>query len=167
MFMERPPGRPQVSPTSRRICLALVLGWAGVGTAAWSWTAFDTLLPEERSWYYSAPAWAGGAAVVSVLALMVLWAVLPAVLLPVGLDYVRAARPSGWRWRGAWLGLVAAGIALEALPFMFPAAFLSALPNWNEFATSLGYAALGAAMIFVLAGPQIRRADLSAAGMAH
>lgn len=142
-----------------------MLGWAGVGTATWSWTAFGTLLPEERSWYYSVPAWVSLDAVFLVLALMLLWAVLPVVLLPVGLEYVRAAGPPGRWWRGAGLGLVSAGVALEGLPFMFPMAFLSVIPSRNEFATSLGYAAIGAAMLFMLARPRTRTANLSAAGM--
>jgi len=167
--MERPPDRPRAASASRRACVALVLAWAGVGTAGWSWTAFGTLLPEERSWYYSVPGWVSLPAIFGVLVLAASWAALPLVLLGAGYEYLRDAGPPGWQWRGAWLGLVAAGIALDGLPFAFPMAFMSVTPNWSEFATSLGYAAAGTAMIFMLMrgapgqrGPGLRRsADLT------
>lgn len=43
-----------------------------------------------------------------------------------------------------------AGIMLEVLPFAVPLAFLSSASSWDEFAESVGFAAVGAVMTVVL-----------------
>ena len=80
------------------------------------------------------------------------WVVLPVLLLPAGLDYVRSVESPRRRWRGAWMGAAGAGIVLEVLmvPLAYP--FVDATPDWGAFAESLGFVAVGTAMIFVLFG---------------
>jgi hypothetical protein len=145
--MERPPAPARAAGTSRQICLILVLGWAAVGAAWWSWAGFGAPLLNVRGWYYSVPSWVSSAAFLGAFALLALWAIMPIALLPAGLDYVRAAGPRNRRRCGAWVGLGAAGIMLEGLPFAVPLAFLSGTPSWTEVAESLGFAAVGAVMI--------------------
>jgi len=148
--MPRPPAPARAAGTSGQICLILVLGWAGTGAAWWSWAGFGSPLPGIRSWYYSMPGWVSAAAILGAFALLALWGVIPIVLLPVGLDHVRAAGPPKSRWPLVWAAIVAAGIMLEVLPFAVPLAFMSGAPNWNEFAESLAFAAVGTVMIIVL-----------------
>jgi len=85
-------------------------------------------------------------------ALLVSWVVLPVPLLAVGFDYVRGAGSTRWRWRGAWMGAVGAGVALEVLAIGLAYPFLPPTPDWAAFAEGLGFAAIGAVMIFVLFG---------------
>ncbi len=145
--MQRPSAPARATGTSRQICPVLVLGWAGIGAAGWSWAGLGSPLPDG---YHPVPSWVSPAAYLGSFALLALWGIVPIVLLPAGLDYVRVAGPRKGRWRGAWVGLVAAGIMLEVLPFAVPLAFLGGAPNWNEFSESLGFAAVGTVMIVVL-----------------
>ena len=59
----------------------------------------------------------------------------------------------------AWMGAVGAGIVLDVLmiPLVYP--FMAATPDWGAFAESLGFAAVGTVMIFVLFGASRSKAD--------
>ena len=84
--------------------------------------------------------------------LLLSWVVLPVLLLAVGLDCVRSVESPRRRWCGAWMGAAGAGIVLEVL--MVPLAYSSmdGTPDWGAFAESIGFVAVGTAMIFVLFG---------------
>ncbi len=73
-------------------------------------------------------------------------------LLPVGFDYGPSVESPQWRWRGAWIGAVGAGIVLDVLmiPLAYP--FMAATPDWGAFAECLGFVAIGTAMLSVLFG---------------
>lgn len=146
------PGR--VRGISRRLCLILVLGWAVPGAAAWSGEAFVPQSPDgwAGGWIYSVPSFVSLVAELTAGLLLLLWVALPVLLLPVGFDYVRGVESPRWRWRAAWMGAVGAGIVLEVLtiPLVYP--FMAATPDWDAFAESLGFVAIGTVMIFVLFG---------------
>jgi len=84
--------------------------------------------------------------------LLVSWVILPVPLLAVGFDCVRSAGSTGWWWRGAWMGAVGAGVALEVLAIRLAYPFLPPTPDWGAFAASLGFVAIGTVMIFMLFG---------------
>jgi hypothetical protein len=95
------------------------------------------------------------------------WAVLPPPLLIAGLVYLRR---SGWRWLAMWAVAAAAGAALEAMvitwfgyPYPSPTYVGPGMVSWVSLAESLRFAALGAAMMAILAGAE-RSAAHPAAG---
>ena len=94
-------------------------------------------------------------------------AVLPLPLLIAGLVYLRR---SGWRWLATWTAAVAAGAALEAMVITWtgyhypsPTYVGPGIVSWVSLTESLGFAALGAAMMAILAGAE-RSAAYPAAG---
>ena len=147
----RPPGRSRGTP--RWFCLILVWCWAVPGAVLWS---VDAFVPQSSDgwggWLYPVPSLVSLAAELVSGVLLVSWAVLPVPLLAVGFDYVRSAGSTRWRWRGAWMGAVGAGVALEALATRLAYPFLPPTPDWAAFAVGLGFAAIGTVMIFVLSG---------------
>jgi dipeptidyl aminopeptidase/acylaminoacyl peptidase len=79
-----------------------------------------------------------------------LWASLPVILLIIGIGRLRLAGPAGWRWPAAWAGAAAAGIALDPLILFALNPFSTPPSHWP--AISIGFAAVGAAMIAILIG---------------
>ena len=124
------------------------------GAVAWSGKAFVPQSPDgwAGGWIYSVPSFVSLVAELTAGLLLILWVVLPVLLLPVGFDYVRSVESPRWRWRGAWVGAVGAGIVLDVLmiPLVYP--FMAATPDWSAFAESLGFVAIGTVMILVLFG---------------
>jgi hypothetical protein len=160
----RPPG--QASGASRRFCLILVVCWAVPGVVFWSHEAFVPPSPDGWvGWFYSVPSWVSLVAELAIAALVLLWVTLPVLLLAAGFDYIRHGESHRWRWRGAWLGAVGAGVALEALTFPLAYPFLPPTPDWGAFAESLGFVATGAVMTFVPFGAaRSKAADRSEPG---
>jgi len=139
--------------TSRGFCLLLVLCWAVPGAVLWLVDAFVPQSPDGwGGWLYSVPSLVSLAAELAVAALLLLWVILPVLLLLAGFGYIRCAESAGWRWRGAWLGAVGAGLALELLAIRLAYPFLPPTPDWGASAESLGFVATGTVMIFVLFG---------------
>jgi hypothetical protein len=131
----------------------LVLCWAVPGAVLWSVYAFVPQSPDGLGgWLYSVPSLVSLAAELMIGVLLVSWVILPAPLLAVGFGYVRDAESSGRRWRGAWMGAVGAGVALEVLAIRLTYPFLPATPDWAAFAASVSFVAIGTVMIFVLFG---------------
>jgi len=147
----RRPGRSRGTP--KWFCLILVLCWSVPGAVLWSVYAFVPPSPDGwGGWLYSVPSLVSLAAELMSGALLVSWVTLPVLLLAVGFDYVRSAGSTRWRWRGAWMGAVGAGLALEVLAIRLAYPFLPPTPDWAAFAVGLGFLATGMAMIFVLTG---------------
>ena len=149
--------RPErVSGTTTRLILLLIviLVWAAPGAVVWSAEAFVPQSPDgwAGGWIYSVPSFVSLVVELAAVVLLLSWVVLPVLLLPAGLDYVRSVESARRRWRGAWMGAAGAGIVLEVLmvPLAYP--FMDATPDWGAFAESLGFVAVGTAMIFVLFG---------------
>jgi hypothetical protein len=109
-----------------------------------------------------------GIAAVALL-LLCMWWVFPLVLLA-GFAYLPSAAPGARQWLAGWAGALAAGIMLEALVVTgfgyhnpSPAYIGPAIVNWVWLVESLGFAAVGAAMIAILTGAE-RSARRQAAG---
>ena len=138
-----------------------MLGWAVPGAAVWSGEAFVPQSPDgwAGGWIYSVPSFVSLIVELTAGLLLLIWLVLPVLLLPVGFDYVRSVGSPRWQWRAAWMGAVGAGIVLDVLmiPLVYP--FMAATPDWGAFAESLGFAAVGSVMIFVLFGALRSSAD--------
>ena len=147
----RRPGRSRGTP--RWFCLILVLCWAIPGAVLWSVSAFVPASPDGwGGWLYSVPSLVALAAELLADVLLVSWVILPVPLLAVGLDYVRGAGSTGWRWRGAWMGAVGAGVALEVLAIRLAYPFFPPTPDWAVLAEGLGFVAIGTVMTLVLFG---------------
>ena len=128
--------------------------WAVPGAVVWSGEAFVPQSPDgwTGGWIYTVPSFVSLVVELTAGLLLLVWLGLPVLLLPAGFDYVRSVGSPQWRWRGAWMGTVGAGIVLDVLmvPLVYP--FMAATPDWGAFAESLGFVAIGTAMIFVLLG---------------
>lgn len=147
--VSRRPGRPQ--GISRRFCLILVLCWAVPGTGLWGAEAF---LPQSADgwtgWVYAVPRLVSLAAELTGGLLLLAWLTLPVLLLAAGFDYVRGVDSTRWWWRGAWIGVGGAAVILDALMLPLASPFMAGTPNWDAFAESVGFVAVGTGMIFVL-----------------
>jgi hypothetical protein len=93
--------------------------------------------------------------VIAAILYSLFWASLPVTLLIVGIGHLRFAVP-GWRWPAAWVGIVAAGIALDPLSLAALSPFDTS--TWHWLALSAAFLAIGAAMIAVLTGAARSRA---------
>jgi hypothetical protein len=117
----------------------------------WSGEAFVQQSPDGWiGWVYSVPSWVSLVAELTIGVLLLVWVILPVLLLAVGSGYLRNAKPAQWRWRGAWIGAVGAGLVLEALLITYPGTITA--PDWHAFAKSLCFVAISTVMIFLLFG---------------
>lgn len=116
----------------------------------WLGQAFVAQSPYGWGAGYSVFSWISLAADLMIGVLLILWAILPILLMTFGFDCVRNARPTEWRWRGAWVGAVTASMVLEALTVPLSYRFPAATPDWDALAVSLGFVAIGAVMTVML-----------------
>ena len=86
------------------------------------------------------------------------WVLTLGLILILGVVYFHRVAPGRHLWQVAWVGTVAAGVALIALmadmqisptlPYTGPT-----IVSWGELPVSAGFLALGAVMIALLTGP--------------
>ena len=166
---------PSLVPAAARHglgCRFLVAYYTMAGTAWCAYLFYLSTLPVTipGDWPEGGgPPWLAAIAVAALLLLFVWW-LFPLLLLPAGLAYLPSAALGARRWPAVWAGTVAAGITLEVLfitgsgqPDPSPAYTGPAIVNWAWLAESVGFAAVGAAMIAILAGAE-RSARRAAAG---
>lgn len=155
----QPPVAPatQTALASRKlalICAAFTGCWALSG-AAYCAIFLDPQPPLGRLGLPPLPAPLVSAIVIAAMLYSLFWASLPVTLLIVGIGHLRFAVP-GWRWPAAWVGIVAAGIALDPLSLAALSPFDTS--TWHWFALSAAFLSVGAAMIAVLTGAERSRA---------
>ena len=147
----------------------LVICYTGVGAAGCAFLFYVSTRPVTipDDWGAQVPGVFGAIATMAFSLAAWPWVVLPVPLLIAGLVYLRR---SGWRWPAMWTAAVAAGAALEAMVITWfgyhypsPVYVGPGMVSWVSLAEALGYAALGAAMMAILAGPE-RSATHAAAG---
>jgi hypothetical protein len=147
----------------------LVACYTGLGAAGCAYMFYASTLPVviADDWGAQVPAWLGAPATVLNLLLAWPWTALPVALQIAGFVHLRRA---SWRWLDTWTGAVAAGLALEALVisgfgyhYPSPVYVGPGIVSWVSLAESLGFAALGVAMMAILAGSE-RSAAHPAAG---
>jgi hypothetical protein len=147
----------------------LVACYTGVGAAGCAFMFYISTLPVTipDDWGAQVPSVFGAIATMAFMLAAWPWVFLPLPLLIAGLTYLRG---SGWRWLATWAVAVAAGAALEAMVitrtgyhYPSPTYVGPGIVSWVSLTESLGFAALGAAMMAILAGAE-RSAAHPAAG---
>jgi hypothetical protein len=148
------------------ICYALL---GAVGSACLFYvSALPVTIPDD--WPAQAPVWLLAVGTGTALVLGLPWLFLPIPLLVFGVRHVHHA-PGRWQWPVLWSWAVSGAVGLEALAIMrigyhipSPGYMGPGIVSWVSLVESIGFVALGAAMIAVLTGAE-RAVSRLAAGM--
>jgi hypothetical protein len=166
------PDAPRAAPVDARPGYGtrfLVVCYTGVGAVGCAFMFYVSTLPVTipDDWGAQVPGVLGAITTLAYMLAALPWAVLPIPLLIAGLIYLRR---SGWRWLAMWTVAVGAGAALETIVvtwtgYHYPSPTYTGpgMVSWVSLAESLGFAALGVAMMAILRGAE-RSAAHPAAG---